>query len=152
MLRKPSLFTLMLVLQTSGLSAAEATDTEAALLVDRALVALGGTKKLSGIKAAIFKTKGKFYWFGAGTDFTGEMAVQGLAKGRTVMTFEFLGKKQTIITVVNGDKGWVQARHGHGNRPENPGRSNGRPRLHHGNGDAAALGVRRSRDRPLPGW
>jgi hypothetical protein len=31
-----------------------------------------------------------------------------LAKARTELTFEFLGKKQTIISVVNGDKGWVK--------------------------------------------
>jgi hypothetical protein len=109
MLRKLPLFTLMLVLQASRLSADEAIDTEPGGIVDQALVALGGKEKLSGIKAATFKTKGTLYWFGAGTDFTGEMAVQGLAKARTVMTFEVMGKKQTIIAVVNGDKGWVKA-------------------------------------------
>jgi hypothetical protein len=109
MLRKQLLFALMLVLQASKLSGDEATDAEARHIVDRALVALGGKEKLTGVKAATFKTKGKFYWFGAGTDFTGEMAVQGLAKARTVLTFEFMGKKQTIIAVVNGDKGWVKA-------------------------------------------
>jgi hypothetical protein len=109
MLRELPLFTLMLVIQASRLSGDEPIDTEASRIVDRALVALGGKEKLAGIKAATFSTKGKFYWFGAGTDFTGEMAVQGLVKARTVMTFEFMGKKQTIIAVVNGDKGWVKA-------------------------------------------
>jgi hypothetical protein len=82
---------------------------EARRVVEKALRALGGKEKLAGVKAATFKTKGKFYWFGAATDFTGEMAVQGLAKARTVMTFEVMGMKQTIIAVVNGDKGWVKA-------------------------------------------
>jgi hypothetical protein len=110
MLTKRPLLTLMLVLQASTLSADEATDAEARRIVDRALVALGGKEKLAGVKAATFKAKGKFYWLGTGTDFTGEMAVQGLAKARTELTFEFLGKQQTIIAVVNGDKGWVRAR------------------------------------------
>jgi hypothetical protein len=92
--------------------AAPADDTqeaEACRAVEKALRAMGGKESLAGIKAATFNTKGKFYWLGAGTDFTGAMAVQGLTKARTVMTFDLLGKKQTIIAVVNGDKGWVKA-------------------------------------------
>jgi hypothetical protein len=87
----------------------EAQDAEARRVIEKALHAMGGKEKLAGVKAATFTTKGKLYWFGAGTDFTGEMAVQGLTKARTVMRFEFLGKKQTIIAVVNGDKGRVKA-------------------------------------------
>jgi hypothetical protein len=84
-------------------------EAEARRVVEKALHAMGGKEKLVGVKAATFKTKGKLYWLGAATDFTGEMAVQGLAKARTVMIFEVMGKKQTIIAVFNGDKGWVKA-------------------------------------------
>jgi hypothetical protein len=87
----------------------EPREAEARRVVEKALQAMGGKERLAGVKAAVFKTKGRLYWFGAGTDFTGEMAVQGLAKARTEMTFELMGKKQTIIAVVNGDKGWVKA-------------------------------------------
>jgi hypothetical protein len=93
-------------------STAPADETPAAQarrVVEKALRALGGKDRLAAVKAATFKAKGKFYWLGAGTDFTGEMAVEGLAKARTVMTLEFMGKKQTIIAVANGDKGWVKA-------------------------------------------
>jgi len=97
------------LVMASPAPADETQKAEARRVVEKALRAMGGKEKLAGVKAATFRTKGKFYWFGAGTDFTGEMAVQGLAKARTVMTFEFMGKKQTIIAVVNGDKGWVKA-------------------------------------------
>jgi hypothetical protein len=97
------------LVMASTASADEKQQAEAHRVVAKALRALGGKEKLAGVKAATFKTKGKLYWFGAGTDFTGEMAVQGLAKARTVMTFEYMGKKQTIIAVLNGDKGWVKA-------------------------------------------
>jgi hypothetical protein len=97
------------LVMASTATAYETQEAEARRVVEKALRALGGKEKLAGVKAATFKTKGKFYWFGAGTDFTGEMAVQGLAKARTVMTFEFMGKKQTIVAVVYGDKGWVKA-------------------------------------------
>lgn len=108
MLRKILCIVLTLILQASGSLAAEPTDGEAKNIVDRALAALGGKEKLSGIKAASFKTRGKAYWFGAATDFTGEMAVQGLAKARTLMTCEIMGTKQSIVAVINGDKGWVK--------------------------------------------
>jgi hypothetical protein len=104
----PSLIIAALVMASTA-AADDAPEAEARRAVEKALRAMGGKEKLAGVKAATFKTKGKFYWFGAGTDFTGEMAVQGLTKARTVMTFELMGKKQTIIACVNGDKGWVKA-------------------------------------------
>jgi hypothetical protein len=104
----PFLILTPLVMATTA-PADETKKVEARRVVEKALRVMGGKEKLAAIKAATFKTKGKFYWLGAGTDFTGEMAVQGLAKARTVMTFDFGGKKQTIIAVVNGDKGWVKA-------------------------------------------
>src|SRR4030095_1694149 len=104
----PFLVIAALVMASTAI-ADETQVAEARRVVEKALRAMGGKEKLAGVKAATFNTKGKLYWFGAGTDFTGEMAVQGLTKARTVMSFEFLGKRQTIIAVVNGDKGWVKA-------------------------------------------
>jgi hypothetical protein len=98
-----------LLVMVAPVIADDTREAKARRVVEKALRVMGGKKKLAAVKAATFKTKGKFYWFGAGTAFTGEMAVQGLTKARTVMTFQFMGKKQTIIAVVNGDKGWVKA-------------------------------------------
>jgi hypothetical protein len=98
-----------LFVRASAVPAGKTQEAEARRVVEKALRVMGGKKKLAAVKAATFKTKGKLYWFGRGTAFTGEMAVQGLTKARTVMTFKFMGKKQTIIAVVNGGKGWVKA-------------------------------------------
>jgi hypothetical protein len=87
----------------------ETPEAEARRIVDKALRALGGKEKLAATKAATFNARGKFYWFGAATDFTGEFAVEGTTKGRSVFHFEFMGKKQTIIAVINGKEGWVKS-------------------------------------------
>jgi hypothetical protein len=97
-----------LLVMTSPASGNDAQEAEARRVVEKALKAMGGKEKLADAKAATFKTKGKFHWFGADTDFTGEFAMEGTTKGRSVFHFELMGKKQTIIAVVNGKQGWVK--------------------------------------------
>jgi len=44
-----------------------------------------------------------------GVNFHGAFAAQGADKGRTELTFEFMGQKFVMISVVNGEKGWVKS-------------------------------------------
>jgi len=84
-------------------------DKEARAVVDKAIRAMGGKEKLVAIRAATWKGKGKFHGFGLGVDFQGVFATHGVDKGRTEMTFDFMGRKVVMIAVLNGDKGWVKS-------------------------------------------
>src|SRR5262249_35660766 len=92
-----------------AVQAGNANEKEARATVDKAFHAMGGKEKLAAIRAATWTAKGKFYGFGAGVDFQGTFAVQGADKGRTELKFEFMGQKFVMISVLNGDKGWVKS-------------------------------------------
>jgi hypothetical protein len=88
--------------------AGDANEKKARAIIERAFQAMGGKEKLAAIRGATWTAKGKFYSFGPGVDFQGIFAAQGTDKARTELRFEFLGQKLVMISVVNGDKGWVK--------------------------------------------
>src|SRR5947209_8064410 len=95
---------LMTVLGTSLGSPARAEDDKA--IVDKAITALGGEEKLSKVKAATWKGKGKINFMGNESEFTSQMTVQGLDHFRSEIESEFMGNKVKFMTVLAGDKGW----------------------------------------------
>src|SRR5687767_4031004 len=90
-----------------AVNAGTANEQEARAIVDKAFHAMGSKENLAAIRAATWTAKGKFYGFGEGVDYQGTYAVQGVDKGRTELTYEFMGQKFVMIAVSNGDKGWV---------------------------------------------
>jgi hypothetical protein len=75
-------------------------------IVDKAIKAQGGEEKLSKLKAATSKSKGKVYVMGDGLDFTGEIAYQSPDRLSFQMQIAIMGQNFAIGTIVNGDKGW----------------------------------------------
>jgi hypothetical protein len=102
-------FLSVILISAFAVQAGTADEKEARAIVDKAFRAMGGKEKLAAIRAATWTAKGKFHGFGAGVDFQGTFAVQGTDKGRTELKFEFMGQKFVMISVINGDKGWVKS-------------------------------------------
>jgi hypothetical protein len=79
---------------------------EAMAVVDKAVKALGGEKKLSQVKAFTLKSKGTLSFGGSDNEFTSETVVQGLDHVRAKFQADFNGSAFEAVTVVSGDKGW----------------------------------------------
>jgi hypothetical protein len=88
---------------------ARADEQEAKSVVDRAIKAMGGEEKLSGVKAFSAKGKGTITIDGTDIDFTFEMTAQGIEKYRSSYEGEVGGNKFDGATVLDGDKGWKKA-------------------------------------------
>jgi hypothetical protein len=85
-------------------SPARAADAKEVL--DKAIKALGGQDKLSSIKAATWKGKGKITFNDNDNDFTTNSTVKGLDHFRSEFEGEFGGNTVKGVTVLAGDKGW----------------------------------------------
>ena len=95
---------LLLCVPAFTLRAADAKDAKAVL--DKAIQALGGQEKLSNIKAATWKGKGKITFNDNDNDFTTQSTVQGLDHFRSEFEGDFGGMQIKGVTVLAGDKGW----------------------------------------------
>src|SRR5262249_53313597 len=97
------------VMLVAGLSgpARAADDKDANSILDKAIKALGGEEKLSAVKAATWKAKGTINFGGMESEFTSQSTVQGLDHYRGEFEGEFMGNKFKGVTVLAGDKGWV---------------------------------------------
>jgi hypothetical protein len=84
---------------------ARAEDDPAAV-IDKAIKALGGEEKLSAIKAATWKGKGKINFGGNESEFVFEGTMQHPGQYRQEFEGDFGGNKMKGVTVVAGDKGW----------------------------------------------
>jgi len=103
----PATLVLLLASAVAGRAKAEPL-SDAKTIVAHALQAMGGADKLTAIQAATWTAKGKFFGYGDGVDYLGSFAAEGVAKGRTRMEFELNGKRQTVIAVLNADRGWIR--------------------------------------------
>jgi hypothetical protein len=92
----------------SGLSSSARADADKDVnaVLDKAIKALGGEEKLSTVKAATWKGKGKITFGGNDNDFTSQTTVEGLDHFRSEFEGEFGGNKVKGVTILNGDKGW----------------------------------------------
>ena len=77
-------------------------------ILDQAIKAHGGEEKLSKLQAATIKEKGTFFGLGKPVPYTGESAVDGKDKIRTIIEGTVKGETFKVVLVVNGKKGWIQ--------------------------------------------
>jgi hypothetical protein len=83
-----------------GATRAEDAD-KARAIIDKAIKALGGAKKLGKYKAATWKEEGTYYGMGEGLPYKGKYASQG--------PDQFRMEIEGVFTIVlNGDKGWTK--------------------------------------------
>jgi hypothetical protein len=75
-------------------------------IIDKAIKAHGADKAPKG-KATSFKIKGMVHIMAMDLDFTGEYQTQEPDKLRTVQEVTIMGQELKIVTVLNGNKGWV---------------------------------------------
>jgi hypothetical protein len=94
-----------LALTAAGRARAEEKE-DCKTVLDKAIKALGGEKNLAKVKAATWKTKGKFYIMDNENEFISESAYQAPNRYRGQFEGEFMGNKIKAVTVVDGDKGW----------------------------------------------
>lgn len=86
---------------------ASAQEGEPRAVIDRAIKAHGGEEQLSRFKARHNKVKGTIHVVD-GIPYTQEIYYQYPAQLREVTALDFKGKKITVISVLNGDKGWIE--------------------------------------------
>src|SRR5262249_31910831 len=80
---------------------------EARALVEKAIKAMGGRKKLAVDKGVMFKAKGKFYGMGGdGLDEASDFAIQPPDRMRFRMEFDAGGMKFNVAIVFDGKKSW----------------------------------------------
>jgi hypothetical protein len=85
---------------------ARADEKEAKATIDKAIKAMGGEEKLSGVKAFSAKGKGQITLEGKDYDFTFEMTTKGIDRYLSTYEVEVDGMKFDGGTVLDGDKGW----------------------------------------------
>jgi hypothetical protein len=83
-----------------------AAEKDVQAVLDKAIEALGGAKKLDAVKAVTWKAKGKFSFGGNDSPFTSTATAQGLDHYRSEFAGEFGGNKVKGVTVLSGNKGW----------------------------------------------
>jgi hypothetical protein len=89
-------------------SQALADDKDAVAILDKGIKALGGEEKLSKIKAATWKAKGRMTRPDNEGDVTYNVTVQGLDHLRQEFESDFGGNKIQGVSVIAGDKGWLK--------------------------------------------
>jgi hypothetical protein len=84
----------------------QAQAQDAKSILDKALKAMGGEKKLAEIKAVTWKGKGTITFGGDDNAFTSETTVGGLDHVRASFEANIMGNEIKGTTIVAGDKGW----------------------------------------------
>jgi hypothetical protein len=83
-------------------------EDEARAIIDKAIKAHGGQKKLDKFSAVQTKSKGKIELFG-GIDFTQEVSAQFPNKFKEALEMDIQGQKVAVTSVYNGKEGWINA-------------------------------------------
>lgn len=86
--------------------ATQARAQDAKSVLDKAIKAMGGEKKLAEIKAVSWKGKGTLTFGDADNAFTSETTLGGLDHLRASFEANIMGNEIKATTVVAGDKGW----------------------------------------------
>jgi hypothetical protein len=77
-------------------------------VVAKAIKAHGGGDNLKKLQGSATKTKGKFYGFGDGVDYTGETSIQLPDRLHLEISSKFNDQDFKFAQVVNRDKGWFK--------------------------------------------
>jgi outer membrane lipoprotein-sorting protein len=106
---RKTLYLTVVVLALPAAGAARAEEQAATrAVIEKAIQARGGEEKLAQMKAMTFRSKGKLYGMGEGTDYTGEWAIQPPDKIRFQINFEANVMKVTFLFVFDGKQGWLK--------------------------------------------
>lgn len=81
-------------------------DDAADAIIDKGINAMGGEATLAKAKATTSKVKGTFALGDDAFEFKLETTTDGLDRMRSTFEVDFGGNKSTIVTVIDGDKGW----------------------------------------------
>jgi hypothetical protein len=81
---------------------------EARALVDKAIKAHGGAEAVAKYQAAVGTFKGTFHGMGMEVPMTGEISTFGGDKIKVDVQIEAGGMKIPVVSVLNGDKGWLK--------------------------------------------
>lgn len=81
--------------------------TDARQIVERAIAAHGGAKRLGALPAVLLRGKGTFYGVDRkGLAFTGQWAIEGPDRLRFTVEMTVEGQRRKLTEVVNGKRGW----------------------------------------------
>jgi hypothetical protein len=83
-------------------------DDDCKAIIDKAIKAHGGLEKLTKFTGGRSKSKGTIEVAG-GLNFTSESAFQQPDKFKETLELDVMGNKVTVVTVFNGEKGWISA-------------------------------------------
>ncbi len=103
------------LLVTLAMPASSATPLDAAQVIDKALKALGGEKKLRDAKAFLWKVSAKLNMAGLEGEFKTEALIEGPDRAHLELEGVFAGSQAKIVTVINETKG---SRDMNGNKAE----------------------------------
>jgi serine/threonine protein kinase len=78
------------------------------VLVEWAVRVLGGEARLARHRAWFRKVKGTIQADGRAVKFTGEFMADGRDRRNVRMEFDVPGEKRVVVTVLNGQKGWMR--------------------------------------------
>ena len=81
-------------------------DDDCKAVIDKAIKAHGGVEKLTKFTGGRSKSKGAIE-LGGGLNFTSESAFQHPDKFKESLELDVMGNKVTIVTVFDGEKGWI---------------------------------------------
>lgn len=83
-------------------------DDAADAIINKAINAMGGEATLAKAKVQTSKVKGTFALGDDAFEFKIEQTNDGLDRMRSTFERDFGGNKSTIVTVIDGDKGWLK--------------------------------------------
>jgi hypothetical protein len=99
---------LMVVCSLLAVSGAARADDTVTAVLDKAIKAHGGADKLTPKAALRTKSKGTIE-LGGGLPYTEEVTIQNPDQLKSVVTVEVMGQSVPITTILNRDKGWINA-------------------------------------------
>jgi hypothetical protein len=97
---------LSLVALIAQVALARAGDLDPKDILAKAIKALGGADKLGQAKVETWKETGTFYGFGMKLPYVANWTFQAPDKYHFLMDIEFMGQKNKLVFVINGDKAW----------------------------------------------
>jgi hypothetical protein len=87
---------------------ARAEEDPARAVLDRAVKALGGADKLGQLQGVSFRSQGIFQAGDQKVEMSGDVNAQALHRFRWQISVTFMGRTESGVLVLDGDKGWIQ--------------------------------------------